>query len=55
MYAHEHPGHLEEARHEEEEHLRRQLERTRRRAESDSDDESPHGEPKGSGPTEDPR
>ena len=40
MYAHEHPGHLEEARREEREHLERQLERTKRTAEEVDDEPS---------------
>ena len=38
MYEHEHPGHLEEARKDTEEALKRQLERVRRREMIDADE-----------------
>jgi len=50
MYEHEHPGHLEEARRDEEEHLKRQLERTRTAdAEPDDDEPVPPTAPEGEG------
>jgi cytochrome b subunit of formate dehydrogenase len=46
MYEREHPGHLEEARRETEEALKRQLERVRRRNDEDNNDlERPNNEP----------